>query len=141
MLSSRMFLKVGGFSLETVNMIKSFLSYAIITLLLTGCITKRYIPVESFHTDSVYVTKSVHDTLRTLDSVYIHEKGDTVFYERWRTQYKSVLKTDTVLVTERDTIRVPYEVVKVEKDKPNLKTLLISFLAIAILIALVKRKT
>lgn len=87
-------------------------------LLLTGCTTTKYIPVESFHTDSVYITKHTHDTLRTLDSVYIHEKGDTVFYERWRTQYRSVLRTDTMLVTERDTIRVPYEVT-VEKSVPS----------------------
>lgn len=117
-----------------------FFSYAIITLLLAGCTTTRYIPVESVRTDSVYITKAVYDTLRTLDSVYIHEKGDTVFYERWRTQYKSILKVDTMLVTERDTIRVPYEVVKVEKEKTNWKALLVWCFAIAVLLALTKRK-
>lgn len=112
-------------------------SCSIIILLLTGCTTTRYIPVESFRTDSVYITKAVHDTLRTFDSVYVEKNGDTVRIERWRTQYKSVIRTDTVQVTERDTIRVPYEVVKTEKKNEKISKIWYLIIGLAILLALV----
>lgn len=109
-------------------------SFIIISILSVGCTTTKYIPIESVKTDSVYIVAVSHDTLQTLDSVYIREKGDTVYYERWRTQYKSVYRTDTMLVTERDTIRVPYEV-QVEK-KASFADIAKMYLAIFVLIIL-----
>ena len=68
-----------------------------------------------------YVTKVEKDTMieRVHDSIYIHAKNDTVWYERWRTEYrdKIVLKHDTCW---RDSVVTEYtettkEVVKVPK--------------------------
>lgn len=68
-----------------------------------------------------YVTKIEKDTITETvrDSVYIHEKGDTVWFEKWHTKYvdKIVLRHDTCwrdsVVTEyKETIK---EIVKVPK--------------------------
>ena len=49
-------------------------------------------------TDSVYILQR--------DSIYIRERGDTVFVDRWhtRTAYRDRLRTDTLHIT--DTVRV-----------------------------------
>ena len=113
-----------------------FFSFAIVTLMLAGCTTTRYIHVGSHSTDSVYVTKEKHDTLRTLDSVYVEKNGDTVRIERWRTQYKSVVKVDTLWMQITDSIKVPYEVVKYKEEKPNLTALVCIVFAILTLLSL-----
>lgn len=115
---------------------RHFFSYAIVTLLLAGCTTTRYIPVESVRTDSVYVTKEMHDTLRTLDSVYVEKNGDTVRIERWRTQYKSVVKVDTLWMQITDSIKVPYEVVRYKEEKPSITTIVYILLALLAILAL-----
>lgn len=68
-----------------------------------------------------YVTKVEKDTITEMvrDSVYIHEKGDTVWFEKWHTKYvdKIVLRHDTCW---RDSVVTEYkettkEIVKVPK--------------------------
>lgn len=76
---------------------------------LIGCSKKIYIPVESVKTE--YETLHVRDSIYLKDSVYIHEKGDTVFIDRWRTIYKEKLIRDSINI--RDSI--PY-MVEIEKN-------------------------
>ena len=68
-----------------------------------------------------YVTKVEKDTVteRVHDSVYIHERNDTVWFEKWHTKYvdKIVLRHDTcwrdsVVAEYKETIK---EIVKVPK--------------------------
>lgn len=81
-----------------------FLSYAIMFFLLTGCTTARYIPVESVRTDSVYITKEIHDTVtdNIRDSIYhtIFQIGDTIYDTKYveKTRFKNVVirETDTI---------------------------------------------
>ena len=58
-------------------------------------ITRDSIRVE-YKFDSVYLYER--------DSIFVHEKRDTVFVERWKTRYKDVLKIqkDTVIDTKTD---------------------------------------
>lgn len=86
----------------------------------TSCATRtkiEYRDRDVYH----YVTKVEKDTVmeRVHDSVYIHAKGDTVWYERWRTKYvdKIVLRTETMWRDSIVTIRkeTTKEVVKVPK--------------------------
>ena len=90
--------------------------YVIVLLLvvfLSGCRTK-YIPIEKI----VYQTAIKHDTLHTSDSVfvrdsiYLRQKGDTCYLDRWheKTVFKNVymVKVDSFL--KRDSIPVPYPV-------------------------------
>ena len=58
-------------------------------------ITRDSVRVE-YKLDSVYLYER--------DSIFVHEKRDTVFIERWKTRYKDVLKIqrDTVIDTKTD---------------------------------------
>lgn len=76
----------------------------------------------SVHTDTIYMVRTdtvqtvsaIRDSVLIRDSVFVREKGDTIFIykERWRertaaahdTIYK--VRTDTVLRTRTDTVRV-----------------------------------
>ncbi len=88
----------------------------VITLLLTSCKSIQYVPVEKVVTE--YKTNTVHDSvyLEILkhDSVVVEKLGDTVYVNKWHTQYKDrwkeVIKTDTFVKT--DSIQVPYPVEK-----------------------------
>lgn len=89
-------------------------------LFLSSCATRtkiEYVDRDVYH----YVTKVERDTVMesVRDSVYIHEKGDTVWFEKWHTKYvdKIVERHDTCwrdsLVTEyRESVK---EVVKFPK--------------------------
>ena len=46
------------------------------------------------------------------DSVYIRQKGDTVFKDKFKIVYKSVLIRDTMLTVRTDSVPVPYPVEK-----------------------------
>lgn len=80
---------------------------------LTGCKT-TYVPVETVRTE--HIVNTVHDSILVntgkTDSIVLHEKGDTVFLERWHTEWKDRwrdrCRTDTLI--RSDTIRVPYPV-------------------------------
>lgn len=76
----------------------------------TACKT-RYIEIPKVHTE--YVTKSYtqHDTVHITDSIWIRERGDTVFVDRVRYKDKTsiVNKTDTVLKTDSIPIYVSTE--------------------------------
>lgn len=79
-------------------------------LVLCGCKT-QFVPVETLRTE--YKTNTVHDSVfvETVkhDSVFIHQKGDTVFVTKWHTLYKDRwrdrLITDTVIKV--DSVQVP----------------------------------
>lgn len=82
---------------------------ALLVLSLIGCRTRiQYIPVESVRTE--YKDRLQRDSIYFRDSIFMREKGDTVFIDRWRYLYKDKLITDTLIVN--DTIRVPYPVEK-----------------------------
>ena len=91
------------------------ISLLLVVFLLSGCKTK-YIPIEKV----VYQNVIKHDTLHTSDSVfvrdsiYLRQKGDTCYLDRWheKTIFKNVymVKVDSFL--KRDSIPVPYPVEK-----------------------------
>lgn len=102
---------------------------ALVMFLTVACTTTKQIQVPVESTKTEYVSQNKIDSTATRDSVYLHdsiyikEKGDTVFYTKYSTQYKYldrikyINKTDTVV--KQDNIPVPYEVIKeveVEKD-------------------------
>ena len=101
---------------------KKLILFALI-LLLAGCKTVKYIPVETVKTDTTYVYKQQRDSVMLHDSIYIHEyqKGDTIYIDRdrWHTQWRDHWHTDTIYKSKTDSVPVPYpvEVIK-EVDKP-----------------------
>ena len=91
----------------------TFIALAIALMLaFTGCTTTRYVPVEHHTTDTLIQTNVKKDSVWLHDSVYVSEKGDTIRIERWRTKYVSKEVHDTLYQSVRDSIPVPYEVMK-----------------------------
>ena len=85
--------------------------------LFSGCTTTKYVPVTEHHTDTVRVVKVQHDSLVLKDSVYIHDKGDTILIEKWHTQYRDRWRTDTIYQSKTDSVPQPYPV-EVIKEVP-----------------------
>lgn len=79
-------------------------------LVLAGCRTVQYIPVETVRTDSTAAAKTETDRVFVRDSVTLIVNGDTVYRDRTRTVYRDRWRTDTLIVASRDSIRVPYPV-------------------------------
>ena len=74
-------------------------------------------PIKQIEYRDVYKNKLIHDStfVYKFDSVYIHQKGDTVLIEKFKTLFrdKFINKTDTVFDTKfHDRViekRIPYE--------------------------------
>jgi hypothetical protein len=79
---------------------------------LTSCTTTRVVTVERVKNDTTYITKQQRDSIWLHDSIHVSEKGDTIRIERWRTKYISKEVHDTLYQSVRDSIPVPYEVIK-----------------------------
>lgn len=89
-----------------------FIIISLMSAICIGCRTIEYFPVETVRTDTVYVNRLSVDSVLVRDSVYIHEKGDTVTKFRLKYIYKYRDRTDTLYISIRDTISVPYPVEK-----------------------------
>jgi len=82
----------------------------------SSCTTTKYVPVETVKTE--YKTKTdtfiQKDSVLVKDSVFIHSKGDTVWFEKWHTKYKDrvVYQTQIDTLIKTDSIQVPYPVEK-----------------------------
>ena len=65
-----------------------------------GCNSVVYVPTVTVKDSLVYVNHIQKDSIYAYfhDSIYIHQKGDTVFVSKWHdtVKYRNVLKTDTV---------------------------------------------
>ena len=80
---------------------KNYILFLVIILLATSCKVKEvFVPVPEIHTE--YKTKIQKDSIYLKDSVFIHQKGDTIYSEKFSTKYvlkhvsDTLLKTDTV---------------------------------------------
>lgn len=81
-----------------------------VLVLLAGCKQVQYVPVETVKLDSVYLTKVTRDSVVRYDSVFVRDKGDTFYVERWKYLYRDRWRTDTMVSVRIDTLRVPYPV-------------------------------
>lgn len=91
-------------------MVAGWLAVMWLLLMLTGCTTTRYVPVETVRTEwrNREVERVVTDTVR--DSRVVLVKGDTVVDVRERWHRSTVTVHDTVSVERRDTVSIPYPV-------------------------------
>jgi len=94
---------------------KKAIVFFMLALLCSACKTVKYLPLETVKTE--YRDKILRDSVFQYDSVFVKDKGDTIFLERYRYLYRDKIIRDSILIT--DTISVPYpvEVVK-EVKKP-----------------------
>ena len=66
-----------------------FLLYILaLVCLLCGCKQVQYVPVETVRLDSIYLTQTLRDSIVRYDSVYVRDKGDTLYVERWKYLYR-----------------------------------------------------
>ena len=70
----------------------------------------EYVPIESVRYDSVMIEKLMRDSVFVRDSVYLREKGDTVF--KYKDKYVYVYRnvTDTFTVYRDREVEVPVPV-------------------------------
>ena len=81
-------------------------------LLLTGCTTTKYVPVETVRTDTMKVTKYERDSIYIHDSTIVRENGDTMLIEKWHTRWRDRWLHDTVYQSRVDSVPKPYPVEK-----------------------------
>lgn len=91
---------------------RKWLYLALIAIALCSCRSVKYVPVETVRTDSIYMNKVQRDSIYRLDSIYIREKGDTVWMEKYKYIYRDRIVHDTMYINRTDSIRVPYPVEK-----------------------------
>lgn len=84
----------------------------LLLLVLTGCRTIEYYPLETVRIDTVYVNQQRVDSVMVRDSIHIYQKGDTVTEFRLKYIYKYKDRTDTLYLSKTDTMSVPYPVEK-----------------------------
>ena len=98
-----------------MGLIIGFIACLLITMC-TGCTTTKYVTVPEYHTDTVLVNKTLHDSIWVHDSVMVtkYQKGDTIFSEstKWHTKYVLKEMHDTLYQSRTDSIPYPVEVVK-----------------------------
>ena len=82
---------------------------------------ERIVTVEKVRTDTTYITKQQRDSIWLHDSIHVTERGDTIRIERWHTKYIEREVHDTLYQSKRDSIPMPYEVIK---EVPRQKTLM-----------------
>lgn len=93
----------------------SLLIVFILCLFLCGCTTTKVVTVEKVRIDSTYITKHQRDSIWLHDSVFVKDKGDSVWVERWHTKYIEKQIHDTLVQATHDTIPV---ICEVEKEVP-----------------------
>lgn len=89
-----------------------FMCIIVLTSVIWSCRSVKYVPVETVKYDSIYINKVQVDSVYHRDSIYVVDKGDTVFLYKYRYIYKYKDRTDTLYVTNTDSIQVPYPVEK-----------------------------
>ena len=114
------------------------LALVALVLRLCGCKSIEYVPVvqKETHTDSIYLTKVQRDSIWLHDSIRVEARNDTVRVDRWHTKYVERLLHDTLYLSKRDSIPVPYEVVKEVPAKVSKMERTFMWLGILSLIAL-----
>lgn len=83
--------------------------WVLLFLFLCGCRTE-YVPIESVRYDSVMIEKLMRDSVFVRDSVYVREKGDTVFVGKDRYVYVYKNRIDTFYVERYRDVEVPVPV-------------------------------
>jgi hypothetical protein len=83
--------------------------WVLLFLCLCGCRTE-YVPVESVRYDSVMIEKLMRDSVFVRDSVYLKEKGDTIYKYKDRFVYVYKNRVDTFFAEKIREIEVPVPV-------------------------------
>lgn len=115
--------KIIRFTEKYFEVVVTMLLLLMMHLFFASCSTTKYVPVENTTVDSVYINVTQRDSIFVQDSVYVHEKTDTVFVTRWHIEYRDALRIDTFYFERVDSVNhvveVEREFSKMEKLKMN----------------------
>ena len=89
----------------------TFMFFLFILSLIAGCKShERVVVVETVRADTLRLSRNIRDSVWLHDSIYIRDKGDTMFIERWHTRWRDRTVHDTTYVSKTDSVPVPYPV-------------------------------
>ena len=96
----------------------TFMFFLFMLSLIAGCKShERVVVVETVRADTLRLSHNIRDSVWLHDSIYIRDKGDTMFIERWHTRWRDRTVHDTAYVSKTDSVPVPYPVeVKVPRE-------------------------
>lgn len=123
------------------------LSLVILTILLScSCTRTIYTPIETtnYHTDTIKQTSVRIDTIVERDSVSLIQRGDTVFFTKYRDRFRYRDRVDTVYKSRSDTLitREPYpvekELSKLEKAEIGIGKIAIGLVVIGLSVLIVR---
>ena len=100
--------------------------------ILVGCKSTEKLQNINTETRIEYRDKYHRDSIYIRDSVIIYVKGDTVFKDRWHTEWKEKESGDTIILT--DTVYIEKEVYKDRSEPPNNNGMIIILILIIIII-------
>jgi len=106
----------------TIGLYLLMMGFGLIALFFSSCKSVQYVPVDRLVTE--YVTNDVlqRDSIYLQDSIYVRDKGDTVFVERLRYLYRDRYLRDSIYFYKTDSVQVPYPVEVVKEVKKPLTT-------------------
>ena len=88
----------------------NIMKWALLLLLfLCGCRTE-YVPVETVRYDSVFFAKLMRDSVYVRDSVYLQEKGDTIYKYKDKYVYVYKNRVDTFFAEKIREVEIPVPV-------------------------------
>ena len=100
--------------------------------ILVGCKSTEKLQNINTETRIEYRDKYHRDSIYIRDSIIIQVKGDTVFKDRWHTEWKEKESGDTIILT--DTVYIEKEVFRDKSEPPNQNGLIIMLILIIIII-------
>jgi hypothetical protein len=112
----RMMMSNGGCG----SMVLAAVVVMVVLAVMTGCKQVEYVVVPQKHTDTLWQSHSLRDSIYVHDSTYVFKSGDTVMVEKWHTKYKLKEVHDTTYVATHDTIPAPYPVEVVKEVEKNM---------------------
>ena len=98
--------------MKKLKIIIGILLVMVLMSIICSCRSIQYVPVESVRTEIRYKDRQQRDSIHIRDSIFMFQKGDTIFKDRWHTEYKDKLVMDTAFIYKNDSIPVPYPVEK-----------------------------
>ena len=76
----------------------------VVCVVMVGCRTLPEPVAVRVERDSIYLRSVERDSVFVRDSVTIREKGDTVYRDRWRVEYRERVLRDTAYIGKSDTL-------------------------------------
>ena len=104
--------------IRAILAIFTFMFFVFMLSLIAGCKShERVVVVETVRADTLRLSRNIRDSVWLHDSIYIRDKGDTMWIERWHTRWRDRTVHDTTYVSKTDSVPVPYPVeVKVPRE-------------------------